>query len=163
MKKLLASICAVLLVSACSSQQGFEMYGNEATGGWKKGVNIADLETTSMTKTFRKETNDVVYFALNKSSLDATARADLKAQAEWLKKNPTVLVVIEGRCDERGTREYNLALSDRRANAARSFLISNGVAANRIKTIPYGKDKPVDDGHNEEAWAKNRSATTVAY
>ena len=116
-----------------------------------------------MTKAFHNETNDVVYFALNSSSLDATAKADLKAQAEWLKKNPKALIVVEGRCDERGTREYNLALGDRRANIARSYLISNGVPANRIKTISYGKDKPVVLGSNEEAWAKNRSATTVAY
>ena len=163
MRKILTSICAVLLVSGCASRQGFETYGDEATGGWKNGVNIADLEATGMTKAFRNETNDVVYFALNSSSLDATAKADLKAQAEWLKKNPKALIVIEGRCDERGTREYNLALGDRRANIARSYLLANGIAAKRIRTISYGKDKPVVLGSNEEAWAKNRSATTVAY
>ncbi|MBO7484370.1 MAG: peptidoglycan-associated lipoprotein Pal [Alphaproteobacteria bacterium] len=163
MKKLLTSICAVLLVSACSSKQGFETYGDETTGGWKEGVKIDELETTATTKAFRGETNDVVYFALNSSSLNAAAKKDLKAQAEWLKKHPKALIVVEGRCDERGTREYNLALGDRRANMARSYLVANGVATNRIKTISYGKEKPVDDGHNEEAWAKNRSATTVSY
>ena len=163
MKKLLASICAVLLVSACTAKQGFETYGDEATGGWKEGVNIADLDETGMTKAFRSETNDVVYFALNSSTLDATAKADLRAQAEWLKKNPKALIVVEGRCDERGTREYNLALGERRANMAASYLMANGVAANRIRTISYGKDKPVVLGSNEEAWAQNRSATTVAY
>lgn len=163
MKKLLASICAVLLVSACSSKQGFETYGDESTGGWNEGVNIADLNETAMTKAFRNETNDVVYFALNSSSLDATAKADLRAQAEWLKKNPKALIVVEGRCDERGTREYNLALGERRAEMAASYLMANGVAADRIRTISYGKDKPVVLGSNEESWAKNRSATTVAY
>ena len=163
MQKLLTSICAVLLVSACTAKQGFETYGDEATGGWKEGVNIADLDETGMTKAFRSETNDVVYFKLNSSSLDATAKADLRAQAEWLKKNPKALIVVEGRCDERGTREYNLALGERRANMAASYLMANGVAANRIRTISYGKDKPVVLGSNEEAWAKNRSATTVAY
>ena len=163
MKKLLASVCAVLLVSACSSKQGFETYGDETTGGWKEGVNIADLETTATTKAFRSETNDVVYFKLNSSSLDATAKADLRAQAEWLKAHPKALIVVEGRCDERGTREYNLALGERRANMAASYLMANGVEANRIRTISYGKDKPVVLGSNEEAWAKNRSATTVAY
>ena len=163
MNKILASVCAILLVSACSSRQGFEEYGDEATGGWKEDINIADLDATAMTKAFHNETNDVVYFTLNSASLDSAARADLKAQAEWLKKNPTALIVIEGRCDERGTREYNLALGDRRANIARSYLISNGIAANRIRTISYGKDKPVVLGSNEEAWAQNRSATTVAY
>ena len=163
MKKLLASVCALLLVSACTSKQGFETYGDKTSGGWKEGVNIADLEATAVTKAFRNETNDVVYFALNSSSLDAAAKADLRAQAEWLKKNPKALIVVEGRCDERGTREYNLALGDRRANMAASYLMANGVAANRIRTISYGKDKPVVLGSDEEAWAKNRSATTVAY
>lgn len=163
MKKILASICAVLLVSACTAKQGFETYGDETTGGWKDGVNIADLDETGMTKAFRNETNDVVYFKLNSSSLDATAKADLRAQAEWLKKNPKALIVVEGRCDERGTREYNLALGERRASMAASYLMANGIAGNRIKTISYGKDKPVVLGSNEEAWAKNRSATTVAY
>jgi len=163
MKKILTSICAVLLLSACTAKQGFETYGDETTGGWKEGVNIADLEETALTKAFRNETNDVVYFKLNSSSLDATAKADLKAQAEWLKKNPKALIVVEGRCDERGTREYNLALGERRANMAASYLIANGVASNRIRTISYGKDKPVVLGSDEEAWAKNRSATTVAY
>ena len=163
MKKLLASICAILLVSACSSKQGFETYGDETTGGWKDDVNIADLEATAMTKAFRNETNDVVYFALNSSSLDATAKADLRAQAEWLKKNPKALIVVEGRCDERGTREYNLALGERRASMAASYLMANGISANRIRTISYGKDKPVVLGSDEESWAKNRSATTVAY
>ena len=163
MKKLLTSVCAVLLVSACTAKQGFETYGDEATGGWKEGVNIADLEATGMTKAFRNETNDVVYFALNSSSLDATAKADLRAQAEWLKKNPKALIVVEGRCDERGTREYNLALGERRASMAASYLMANGISANRIRTISYGKDKPVVLGSDEESWAKNRSATTVAY
>ena len=163
MKKILASVCAALLVSACASEQGFDTYGDAATGGWKDGVNIADLEATALTKAFRNETNDVVYFALNSSSLDATAKADLREQANWLKKNPKALIVVEGRCDERGTREYNLALGDRRANMAASYLIAHGVAANRIRTISYGKDKPVVLGSNEEAWAQNRSATTVAY
>ena len=163
MKKLLASICAVLLVSACTSKQGFETYGDESTGGWKDGINIADLEPTAMTKAFHNETNDVVYFKLNSSSLDAQAKADLKAQAEWLKKNPKALIVVEGRCDERGTREYNLALGERRADMAANYLMANGVSSDRIRTISYGKDKPVVLGSNEEAWAKNRSATTVAY
>ena len=163
MKKLLASICSILLLSACSSNQGFETYGDETTGGWKEGVNIADLEPTAVTKSFRNETNDVVYFALNSSSLDATAKADLRAQAEWLKAHPKALIVVEGRCDERGTREYNLALGDRRANIAASYLIANGVDASRVRTISYGKDKPVVLGSDEESWAKNRSATTVAY
>ena len=163
MKKLLTSVCVALLVTGCASKQGFDTYGDEANGGWKEGVNISDLRPTEMTKAFRNETNDVVYFALNSSSLDSTAKKDLRAQAEWLNSHPKALAVVEGRCDERGTREYNLALGERRADAARSYLVLNGVEVNRIRTISYGKDKPVVLGSDEESWAKNRSATTVAY
>ncbi len=163
MKKILLSTVCALLVAACSSvQNGSEIYGNGA-GGWNEDVNISDLQATANTKAFRNQTPDVVYFALNSSALDASAKADLTAQAEWLKAHPKALALVEGRCDERGTREYNLALGDRRANIARSYLISKGVEAARIRTISYGKDKPVVLGSDEEAWAKNRSATTVAY
>lgn len=163
MKKIILSTACALLVTACSSvQNGSELYGN-GQGGWNESVNIVDLEPTAQTKAFKNQTQDVVYFALNSSSLDAQAKADLKAQAEWLKAHPKALALVEGRCDERGTREYNLALGDRRANIARSYLIAQGVEANRIRTISYGKDKPVVLGSDEAAWAQNRSATTVAY
>lgn len=161
-KLLLVATCACLLTACSATKNGYEVYGN-GNGGWDDSVNIADLDATKFTKEFRSETEDVVYFNLNSATLDAVAKGDLKGQVAWLKANPQALVVIEGRCDERGTREYNLALGDRRANIVRSYLISNGIAANRIRTISYGKDKPVDDGHDEAAWAKNRSATTVAY
>ena len=163
MKKILLSTACAFLVAACSSvQNGSEIYGN-GQGGWNEDINISDLQATANTKAFHKETPDVVYFTLNSSSLDAGAKADLSKQAEWLKAHPQALVVVEGRCDERGTREYNLALGDRRANIARSYLISKGVKADRIRTISYGKDNPVVLGSDEESWAKNRSATTVAY
>jgi peptidoglycan-associated lipoprotein len=163
MKKIILSTACALLVTACSSvQNGSELYGN-GQGGWNESVNIVDLEPTAQTKAFKNQTQDVVYFALNSSSLDAQAKADLKVQAEWLKAHPQALALVEGRCDERGTREYNLALGDRRANIARSYLIAQGVEANRIRTISYGKDKPVVLGSDEAAWAQNRSATTVAY
>ncbi len=161
-KVLLSATCALLLAGCSATKTGYEVYGNE-NGGWDNSVNITDLEATKYTKEFNKDTNEVVYFALNSATLDAIAKDDLKGQVDWLKENPKALVVIEGRCDERGTREYNLALGDRRANIVRSYLIANGIKADRIRTISYGKDKPVDDGHDEQAWAKNRSATTVAY
>jgi len=163
LKKLLAVVCAFGLLTACASkEQGADLYG-DGKGGWNNDVNIMELEATGLTKKFNKETTPVVYFAFNSSSLDASAKAALKEQIAWLKDNPTALIVIEGRCDERGTREYNLALGERRANAARSYMVANGIAADRIKTISYGKEKPVVSGSNEEAWAKNRNATTVAY
>ena len=163
LKKVLTVVCAAGLLTACASkEQGADLYG-DANGGWNSDVNIASLETTSTTKKFADDTTPVVYFVLNSSDLSGEAKQALTEQAEWLKANPRALIVIEGNCDERGTREYNLALGERRDNAARRYLISNGVAANRIKTISYGKEKPVALGSNEEAWAKNRNATTVAY
>ena len=166
MKKLFVTVGIALLLTACASttpDTESNVYADITTGGWNESVNIGDLQPTSLTKAFKKTGNDVVYFTVNEYSLDATAKADLAAQAAWLKENPNALIVIEGRCYERGTREYNLALGDRRANAARSYLTTLGIAPNRIKTISYGKDAPVAYGSNEEAWAKNRSATTVAY
>ena len=133
MKKILLSTACALLVAACSSvQNGSDIYGN-GEGGWNEDVSISDLEATANTKAFRKEAPDVVYFEVNSSSLDASAKTDLAKQAEWLKAHPKALAVVEGRCDERGTREYNLALGDRRANMAASYLVANGVESNRVR------------------------------
>ena len=163
MKKLLiAAVCSVLLVACSSTKEGADMYG-DVNGGWAEDVDISNLTATSLTKKLQKTGQDVVYFNFNEANLDSSAKSSLQAQAEWLKANPKALIVIEGRCDERGTREYNLALGDKRANAARSYLIAKGVEANRIRVVSYGKDKPVVLGSDEESWAKNRTATTVAY
>jgi peptidoglycan-associated lipoprotein len=104
---------------------------------------------------------DLVYFDTDSHDLRADALPVLDAQAAWLKRYPGVQVRIEGNCDERGTREYNLALGARRANAVRDYLVSHGVSASRINTISYGKEKPVDPGTGEEAWSRNRNAHTV--
>ena len=161
LKKLLAVVCAVSFLSACASQKdGADLYGN-GQGGWNDAVNISDLQETAMTQKFKDENQNVVYFALNSSDLDGDSKSVLAEQAEWLKANPRVLVVIEGRCDERGTEEYNLALGERRANAVKQYLISKGVAADRISTISYGKERPAVLGNNEAAWAQNRRAVTV--
>lgn len=163
LKKLLSVICAVALLSACASkEQGADLYGN-AAGGWNEQVKLTDLDATAATRKFKKEVASVVYFNFNSAELTAAAKAGLAEQAAWLAKNPRVLVVVEGRCDKRGTVEYNLALGERRAHAARSYLIAKGVPANRIRTISYGKGRPVATGDTEEAYAKNRNATTVAY
>lgn len=104
---------------------------------------------------------DHVLFATNSAALSMQSKEILMKQAQWLKDYDTVKVVIEGHCDERGTREYNLALGARRANAVKSYLIASGVAANRIATISYGKDNPPVLGTGEEVWAQNRRAVTV--
>jgi len=97
-----------------------------------------------------------IYFDFDKSTLTPSAQDNLLRKAEWLRANPDATVTIEGNCDERGTNEYNLALGDRRAEAAKAFLVDLGIDPARITTISYGEERPVDPRHNEEAWAKNR-------
>ena len=104
---------------------------------------------------------DRVFFELDSAVLAADARQTLERQAEWLRLFPEVSLVIEGHCDERGTREYNLALGERRANAVREYLISQGIEPSRLRTISYGKERPYALGHNDEAWALNRRAVSV--
>ncbi len=105
--------------------------------------------------------SNTVYFGYDSYELDDPSRAVLGKQAEWLARYPGVNVTIEGHTDDRGTREYNLALGDRRANAAKNFLAAQGVDASRITTISYGKERPAVDGSGEDVWAKNRRAVTV--
>lgn len=104
---------------------------------------------------------DTIYFGTDKSDIDAEDSAVLAAQAKWLLANPTVRASIEGHADERGTREYNQALGERRANAAKNYLVSQGVPESRLLVISWGKERPVATGSNEQAWAQNRRAVTV--
>ena len=104
---------------------------------------------------------DRVYFGTDEYNIDAEDRAVLDSQATWLQRNAAVRVTIEGHADERGTREYNLALGDRRANAAKNYLASRGVDAGRMTVISWGKERPVAEGSDESAWALNRRAVTV--
>jgi peptidoglycan-associated lipoprotein len=102
-----------------------------------------------------------VFFALDSHALSEDARATLERQAAWLVRYPDAKAVIAGHADERGTREYNLALGSRRAAAARDYLVARGVASSRLRTVSYGKERPIDPRSNEEAWARNRNANTV--
>jgi peptidoglycan-associated lipoprotein len=104
---------------------------------------------------------DRVYFDFDRYAIRTDAEPLLASQSSWLKRYPAVQVRIEGNCDERGTREYNLALGARRANAVREFLVSHGVAAGRISTVSYGKEKPIDGGSGEEADQHNRNGHTA--
>jgi peptidoglycan-associated lipoprotein len=104
---------------------------------------------------------NVIFFDTDRYNIDSADAAALQLQAQYLMRYPTINVTIEGHCDERGTREYNLALGDRRANAAKNYLASRGVDASRISTISYGKERPIALGSNESAWAQNRRAVTV--
>ena len=104
---------------------------------------------------------DRVFFATNESVLTTASRETLRKQAAWLRKNPEINVVLEGHADERGTREYNLALGERRANSAKDYLMTYGISSSRISVISYGKERPVDSGSNPLSWSKNRRAVTV--
>jgi peptidoglycan-associated lipoprotein len=100
--------------------------------------------------------SESIYFDFDKSDLKTESQAVLKKKADWLRRNPGYSLRIEGNCDERGTNEYNLALGERRADSAKKFLAALGIAENRMSVISYGEERPVDPGHNEAAWAKNR-------
>ena len=109
----------------------------------------------------RSVTSNTVLFGLDQYDIDPQARAILDSQAEWLARYPNVRITIEGHCDERGTREYNLALGDRRANAAKNYLAAKGVSAARMTVISYGSERPVATGSDEQSWAQNRRAGTI--
>ncbi len=102
-----------------------------------------------------------IYFDFDRSDITEASQAELKANAAWMAANPTSKVMLEGHCDERGTSEYNMALGERRASAAREYLVRLGVDPARMQTISYGEERPVDPGHNEAAWAKNRRVQFV--
>ena len=105
--------------------------------------------------------SDTVHFATDSADVDQEAKGILAAQIAWLRKYPNVRVTVEGHCDERGTREYNLALGDRRANSAKNFLVGGGIDASRISVISYGKERPIATDSDEASWAQNRRAVTV--
>ena len=149
LKNILLVIFATLLLSACSTAK-------------KTGDIDGDVYTGKETVEFLAAgVPDRVFFATNKSSLTTASRATLRKQATFLRKNKNLNVTIEGHADERGTREYNLALGERRANAAKDYLMTYGISANRISVISYGKERPVVSGSNPLAWSKNRRSVTV--
>ncbi|CAI3933109.1 Outer membrane protein OmpA and related peptidoglycan-associated (lipo)proteins (OmpA) (PDB:1OAP) [Commensalibacter papalotli (ex Botero et al. 2024)] len=153
--KLLGAFGAALMLAACghSDDKGAST-GNGAAQQTVSGVvpgSQADLVAN---------VGDRVFFPFNSNNLTSDARSTLNRQSEWLKRYPNVQVMVAGNCDDRGTEEYNIALGSRRANAARDYLVSLGVSSDRITTISYGKDRPISEGDNEEAYAQNRNATT---
>ena len=149
LKNILLVIFATFILSACSTA--------------KKSADIdGDVYTGKETVEFLATgVPDRVFFATNKSSLTTASRATLRKQATFLRKNKNLNVTIEGHADERGTREYNLALGERRANAARDYLMTYGISGKRISVISYGKEKPVNPKSSPLAWSQNRRSVTV--
>ena len=148
MKKLLSLFCAIIALSGCSSLSESSLFGG------------SECES-KMARDFMENAEDRVFFAFDSSAISPDSAEILDTQVKWLKKHENVNVVVQGYCDERGTREYNLALGERRANAVKQYLVSQGIAADRISTISYGKERPAVLGSNEAAWAQNRRAVTV--
>jgi len=160
---ILGMIAAVALVAACETAPTNK---DAASGSGKSGLTEAySSATPSMQKGSQEDlvvnVGDRVFFDYDKYSLQAESRQVLEKQAAWLKTNGAVTVVIEGHADERGTREYNLALGERRANTVKDYLVALGVADDRVSTISYGKERSVALGSNEAAWAQNRRSVTV--
>ena len=166
-RKLLTAAAAVLLISgaACASKPKGDTTGpgDVSTGpGPGTGVDTGSMAPIpGSVNDFVVNVGDRVYFDLDEYMIRPDARPILEAQAEWLNRYRSVRVRLEGNADERGTREYNFALGGRRANAVREFLIARGVDPARIETISYGKERPIDPGSNEEAWARNRNTHTA--
>ena len=159
---------ALLATAACSKKRpqvlppapGEQPVSNGGQTGPGTGMDGAVVPGSSADFK-RTVTSDTVNFGLDQSEVDDTARAILDSQAAWLTKYPNVRITLEGHADERGTREYNLALGDKRANAAKNYLAARGISPTRITTISYGKERPVALGSDEASWAQNRRAVTV--
>jgi len=165
LKKFMCLAAVLVFVSACGDSDTNTTgtgnpNGSNGTGSPIGGVGHGNAPPGSVAD-FVQNVGDRVLFDFNSSELSTDARTTLDHQATWLKHYTSMSIAIEGHCDERGTREYNLALGERRATAAKNYLIANGVDASRVKTISYGKERPAVLGHNEEAWAQNRRAVSV--
>ena len=162
--KILSIAAALLLVAACATESTDD--GQTAGGGQKSSsAAVSSGSTVSAPTPGSAEefitVGDRVYFDLDKSEIRSSDASTLNDQAAWLKRYPNVTIVIEGHCDERGTREYNLALGERRANAVKEYLVSRGIPASRIDAISYGKERPAVLGSNESAWQQNRRGVSV--
>ena len=142
-------LIASLVLSACATKKTTgQLQGDVYTG-------------TDSVEYLASGVPDRVFFATNETVLTTASRDTLRKQAAWLRKNSDINVVLEGHADERGTREYNLALGERRANSAKDYLMTYGISSDRISGLSYGKERPVDSGSNPLAWSKNRRSVTV--
>ena len=149
MKKFFIVILAGMALTACATQK-------------KTGMIQGDVYTgTDTVEYLATGVKDRVFFATNKSTLTTASRDTLRKQAAWMRKKKDLKFSLEGHADERGTREYNLALGERRANAAKDYLMTYGISGSRLSVISYGKERPVNSGSNPLAWSQNRRSVTV--
>ena len=168
-QRLLAMCAVAFLFTACETASN--VAGDSASGSSSSSATAAGSTSSSASSSTTAtqmsdaeklaQVGNTVYFGFDSSELAGEAQATLDRQAAFLNVNPTMVVIIEGHADERGTREYNLALGDRCAVAVRDYLLAKGLNAARVRTVSYGKERPAVSGSNEEAWAKNRRTATV--
>lgn len=167
MNRILTStlLIAALAVTACTNPNRFGADGMEGAGAnagsLNGGIIPGSANDPTSTAYFQQAIGDRVLFEVDQSNLTPAGQATLDGQANWLNSNSDYQAIIEGHADEQGTREYNVALGARRANAAREYLISRGVAGNRLRTVSYGKERPIEICSQEACYAKNRRAVTV--
>ena len=157
--KIVGLLGALLMLAACSSTPP-ETPPPGPPGGPPGGAGSRNIVPGSQ-QDLEASAGDRVFFAFDRADISPEARQILVRQADWLRRYPNVTVTIEGHCDERGTREYNLALGARRANAVKEYLVSLGVSAGRLETISYGKERPICTESDESCWAQNRRGVTV--
>ena len=152
-KNTFLAIMASLILTACATTKKVTPTTGQMQGDVYTGTDTVEYLASGVP--------DRVFFATNESILTTRSRETLRKQATWLRENSGITVVLEGHADERGTREYNLALGERRANAARDYLMTYGISGKRISVISYGKEKPVNPASSPVAWSQNRRSVTV--
>ena len=152
-KNIFLVLMAGVILTACATTKKVSTTAGQMQGDVYTGTDTVEYLASGVP--------DRVFFATNESILTTRSRETLRKQATWLRENSGITVVLEGHADERGTREYNLALGERRANAAKDYLMTYGVSSSRISVISYGKERPVDSGSNPLSWSKNRRSVTV--
>jgi peptidoglycan-associated lipoprotein len=158
--KITGLLGALLMLAACSSTPPEAPPPGPPGPPGGAGIGSRNIVPGSQ-QDLEASAGDRVFFAFDRADISPEAREILSRQADWLRRYPNVTATIEGHCDERGTREYNLALGERRAQAAKNVLVASGIPASRISTISYGKERPAVVGSSEESYAQNRRAVTV--
>ena len=161
-QRILAIVAATFLFAACETAS--QVSGDSASTSASNTASSSSASSSAADKTPAEklaQVGDTVNFDFDSAELSVSARSTLNRQAAFLSLNPDLMIVIEGHADERGTREYNLALGDRRATAVRDYLVAKGINSARVRTVSYGKERPAAAGSDEAAWAKNRRAATV--
>ena len=164
-QRILAIVAATFLLAACETAS--QVSGDSASTSASNTASSSSASSASSSAADKTpaeklaQVGDTVNFGFDSAELTVSARSTLNRQAAFLSLNPDLMIVIEGHADERGTREYNLALGDRRATAVRDYLVAKGINSARVRTVSYGKERPAAAGSDESAWAKNRRAATV--